>query len=162
MLIVAAVKAIFEDKKRHQEDHRTNKSTAHVVHGDGNLAAASLSLFSAQYCTTRSIGLHTRQTQSKRPSIGVWGFQMQSGLACSPGPDTIACMVFSHMLIDRHSLAWHSESYCVHHLDVYQVLCCTIVSVTIVCMHTVLKSCLALSLVLLVSGTQGWSCMQAA
>ena len=35
VLIVAAVKAIFEDKKRHQEDHRTNKSTAHVVHGDG-------------------------------------------------------------------------------------------------------------------------------
>ncbi len=37
VLIVAAVKAIFEDKKRHQEDHRTNKSTAHVVHADGNL-----------------------------------------------------------------------------------------------------------------------------
>lgn len=35
VLIVAAVKAIFEDKKRHQEDHRTNKSTAHVVHADG-------------------------------------------------------------------------------------------------------------------------------
>ena len=35
VLIVAAVKAIFEDKKRHQEDHRTNKSIAHVVHGDG-------------------------------------------------------------------------------------------------------------------------------
>lgn len=35
VLIVAAVKAIFEDKKRHQEDHRTNKSTAHIVHADG-------------------------------------------------------------------------------------------------------------------------------
>ncbi|DBA65766.1 hypothetical protein WJX79_001197 [Trebouxia sp. C0005] len=37
VLIVAAVKAIFEDKKRHQEDHRTNKSTAHVVHADGSV-----------------------------------------------------------------------------------------------------------------------------
>lgn len=35
VLIVAAVKAIFEDKKRHQEDHRTNKSTAHVVMANG-------------------------------------------------------------------------------------------------------------------------------
>lgn len=35
VLIVAAVKAIFEDKKRHQEDHRTNKSTAHVVSANG-------------------------------------------------------------------------------------------------------------------------------
>lgn len=35
MLIVAAVKATFEDKKRHQEDHRTNKSIAHVVQADG-------------------------------------------------------------------------------------------------------------------------------
>lgn len=39
VLIVAAVKAIFEDKKRHQEDHRTNKSTAHVVHADGESLA---------------------------------------------------------------------------------------------------------------------------
>ena len=35
VLIVAAIKATFEDKKRHQEDHRTNKSTAHVVQADG-------------------------------------------------------------------------------------------------------------------------------
>lgn len=40
VLIVAAVKAIFEDKKRHQEDHRTNKSTAHVVSANGALLAS--------------------------------------------------------------------------------------------------------------------------
>lgn len=37
VLIVAAIKATFEDKKRHQEDHRTNKSIAHVVQTDGQL-----------------------------------------------------------------------------------------------------------------------------
>lgn len=35
VLIVAAIKAVFEDKKRHQEDHRTNNSIAHVVQADG-------------------------------------------------------------------------------------------------------------------------------
>ncbi|KAL3132559.1 hypothetical protein ABBQ32_009098 [Trebouxia sp. C0010 RCD-2024] len=36
VLIVAAIKAVFEDKKRHQEDHRTNNSIAHVVQADGS------------------------------------------------------------------------------------------------------------------------------
>ena len=35
VLVVAAVKAIFEDIKRHQEDRSTNASTAHVVEADG-------------------------------------------------------------------------------------------------------------------------------
>lgn len=38
VLIVAAIKAVFEDKKRHQEDHRTNNSIAHVVQADGKAA----------------------------------------------------------------------------------------------------------------------------
>ena len=40
VLIVAAIKAIFEDKKRHQEDHRTNKSIAHIVQADGTLGTS--------------------------------------------------------------------------------------------------------------------------
>jgi hypothetical protein len=35
VLLVAAVKAIVEDKKRHREDRITNNSTAHVVQPDG-------------------------------------------------------------------------------------------------------------------------------
>ena len=35
VLIVAAIKAMFEDIKRHQEDRSTNGSTAHVVNADG-------------------------------------------------------------------------------------------------------------------------------
>ena len=35
VLIVAAIKAMFEDVKRHQEDRSTNASTAHVVNADG-------------------------------------------------------------------------------------------------------------------------------
>lgn len=35
VLIVAAIKAAFEDIKRHQEDRSTNGSTAHVVNADG-------------------------------------------------------------------------------------------------------------------------------
>ncbi len=35
VLLVAALKAIIEDKKRHQEDRITNNSTAHVVQPDG-------------------------------------------------------------------------------------------------------------------------------
>ena len=35
VLAVAAIKAIVEDRKRHQEDSRTNSSTAHVLHADG-------------------------------------------------------------------------------------------------------------------------------
>ena len=35
VLLVAALKAIIEDKKRHQEDRITNNSIAHVVQQDG-------------------------------------------------------------------------------------------------------------------------------
>ena len=35
VLLVAAGKAIIEDKKRHKEDRITNNSTAHVVQSDG-------------------------------------------------------------------------------------------------------------------------------
>ena len=38
VLVVAGIKAIWEDVKRHQEDVRTNKSVAHLVNGDGKLA----------------------------------------------------------------------------------------------------------------------------
>ena len=37
VLLVAAIKAIIEDKKRHQEDRITNNSTAHVVQPDGGV-----------------------------------------------------------------------------------------------------------------------------
>ncbi|KAK9810005.1 hypothetical protein WJX72_003251 [[Myrmecia] bisecta] len=36
VLVVAAIKAIWEDVKRHQEDRRTNSSLAHVVQPDGS------------------------------------------------------------------------------------------------------------------------------
>lgn len=35
VLVVAGVKAVWEDVKRHQEDVKTNKSTAHLVNSDG-------------------------------------------------------------------------------------------------------------------------------
>ncbi len=35
VLVVAAVKAFWEDVKRHQEDHSTNASVAHIVNADG-------------------------------------------------------------------------------------------------------------------------------
>lgn len=35
VLIVAAIKALLEDLKRHQEDRSTNASTAHRVNADG-------------------------------------------------------------------------------------------------------------------------------
>ncbi len=35
VLVLAAVKAIFEDIKRHQEDRSTNAWIAHVVEADG-------------------------------------------------------------------------------------------------------------------------------
>ena len=35
VLLVAAAKAIVEDRKRHREDRITNNSTAHVVARDG-------------------------------------------------------------------------------------------------------------------------------
>ncbi len=35
VLLVAAVKAAIEDKKRHREDRITNNSIAHVVNPDG-------------------------------------------------------------------------------------------------------------------------------
>lgn len=37
VLLVAAVKAIVEDKKRHDEDSKTNNSRAHVVLDDGTI-----------------------------------------------------------------------------------------------------------------------------
>jgi hypothetical protein len=36
VLLVAAVKAIIEDKKRHREDRLTNNSIAHLVNPDGD------------------------------------------------------------------------------------------------------------------------------
>lgn len=36
VLLVAAVKAIIEDKKRHKEDRLTNNSVAHLVNPDGD------------------------------------------------------------------------------------------------------------------------------
>lgn len=36
VLLVAGVKAVWEDIKRHQEDVKTNKSVAHLVNADGN------------------------------------------------------------------------------------------------------------------------------
>lgn len=36
VLVVAGIKAVWEDVKRHQEDLKTNKSTAHLVKSDGN------------------------------------------------------------------------------------------------------------------------------
>lgn len=35
VLTVGAVKAIWEDRKRHQEDARTNASVAHLLQADG-------------------------------------------------------------------------------------------------------------------------------
>ena len=35
VLVVAGIKAVWEDVKRHQEDLKTNKSTAHLVNSDG-------------------------------------------------------------------------------------------------------------------------------
>ncbi|KAK9806980.1 hypothetical protein WJX72_009386 [[Myrmecia] bisecta] len=37
VLLVAAIKALVEDHKRHVEDRRTNNSVAHVVHSDGSV-----------------------------------------------------------------------------------------------------------------------------
>ena len=37
VLLVAAIKAIIEDKKRHQEDRITNNSIAHVVQEGGEI-----------------------------------------------------------------------------------------------------------------------------
>jgi len=42
VLVVAAVKAFWEDVKRHQEDHSTNASVAHIVNADGARPASSL------------------------------------------------------------------------------------------------------------------------
>lgn len=35
VLVVAGIKAVYEDVKRHHEDNETNKSIAHVLQGDG-------------------------------------------------------------------------------------------------------------------------------
>ena len=35
VVLVAGVKAIWEDSKRHKEDRRTNASTAHVLRNNG-------------------------------------------------------------------------------------------------------------------------------
>ena len=40
VLVVAGIKAVWEDVKRHQEDLKTNKSAAHLVNSDGELADA--------------------------------------------------------------------------------------------------------------------------
>ena len=37
VLLVGALKAIAEDKRRHVEDSKLNNSTAHVLHADGEL-----------------------------------------------------------------------------------------------------------------------------
>jgi len=36
VLVVAGIKAVYEDVKRHHEDNETNKSIAHVLQGDGS------------------------------------------------------------------------------------------------------------------------------
>jgi magnesium-transporting ATPase (P-type) len=36
VLVVAGVKAVWEDVKRHQEDTKTNKGVAHLVNADGS------------------------------------------------------------------------------------------------------------------------------
>ena len=44
VLLVAAVKALWEDAKRHQEDRRTNASHAHVLQADGRPSAVLLQM----------------------------------------------------------------------------------------------------------------------
>ena len=44
VLVVAAIKAVWEDFKRHQEDHNTNGSVAHRYMPDGTLPLTSLNL----------------------------------------------------------------------------------------------------------------------
>lgn len=44
VLLVAAIKAIIEDKKRHQEDRITNNSIAHVVQPDGTALPGTLEM----------------------------------------------------------------------------------------------------------------------
>ncbi len=44
VLVVAAIKAMWEDLKRHQEDHNTNGSLAHRYMPDGTLPRSSLKL----------------------------------------------------------------------------------------------------------------------
>ncbi len=39
VLIVGALKAIAEDRRRHVEDNHLNNSTAHVLNADGALAS---------------------------------------------------------------------------------------------------------------------------
>ena len=62
VLLVAAGKAIIEDKKRHREDRITNNSTAHVVQPDGagffliNTAATAMS---SMLTSITTIGLRT-------------------------------------------------------------------------------------------------------
>ena len=43
VLIVAGIKAIWEDLKRHQEDRSTNASVAHRVMPDGESAKSKIS-----------------------------------------------------------------------------------------------------------------------
>jgi len=44
VVVVAAIKAVWEDSKRHQEDGRTNASVAHRYMPDG------ISLWDARFC----------------------------------------------------------------------------------------------------------------
>ncbi len=37
VLVVAGIKALWEDRKRHQEDRETNNSITHVMQPDGEL-----------------------------------------------------------------------------------------------------------------------------
>lgn len=57
---VAAIKAIFEDRKRHQEDDLLNNSIAHVLQPDG--APASVRQWQSSY---RSLGFRDYGEESR-------------------------------------------------------------------------------------------------
>ena len=49
VLAVAAIKAIVEDKKRHDEDRKTNNTTAHLILEDGKLFRLTMHFNSMAY-----------------------------------------------------------------------------------------------------------------
>ena len=67
VLLVAAVKALWEDSKRHQEDRRTNASTAHVLQPDG-----------ASTCCCTALQLHVVLQEAG------WGFRRLPVIALQP------------------------------------------------------------------------------
>ena len=65
VVIVAGVKAVWEDSKRHKEDWRTNASTAHVLRNNGAPACSSCSIH------TWLTGMHTaaHAVQNAKPFL---------------------------------------------------------------------------------------------